>query len=1034
MDNDTFEKNVISKIYDGQMNQEDFEILLYSFRFIFKILTCQNNSFYKNMILRDTNNILDNNFIPGNFPYLNEYIKSYNNLVEFFTNPQYIGYYICKDCGFLYQVQNCTLPMETSTCPNGHTIGGRGHNCSKLDIRVFPDAQAKNNFLNNNSNRTFLPQTLEEFKKNYVNKNINFKEKGIMKGYRKIDFISDKYLTNINNITYRILNFILYSCLLASYILGNISKKDLNLYLIEDLAQNNIFSVIKEGWKLLNNNLKNVGIENSKVFFNIIFDELIEYIINLNMVDTRNKLDEFEINVNDFILEKITTNNAKKINEEYQRLNGELLNLNPNNIKEVILSSYEPTLYSKEAYPDIQYYCTSDLNNLDTFTNIFNSSNENKRKYSLINILVNKNLDFTKNIIKMKNLININKLSNLLIKIYSYKISREDAKKRKLKNEIKNIIEIYNEASNKKINDKEFIREFVEPFLESWNNIKSDSVQYMCRQLRNIERGEKPLSLTIDNYLCYFLIDDGDKDGGMFLASAYENFIQWQNQFIDDIIDKNNLGGILNSYISQLEIEINIQDAEENEIINIDDNTYYYLEELISSCSIRNIFDINGKQIYYKNYNDIKYDYDIIEEKLAKLILPGLKKFKKNKYKFITYLYEGFRGQNSTVLTQYNEKYEQHELTEDEKNYINKSLKNINDDNKVYNDIFSSLQILMNEILKENYQQNYLLYDIIQNIPKYVILNDELIKLIENRYNKSKFSFTINSLVSIFEYFEELCWESIKKYIPEDFKTPIDSKIIKNIRNYFGKIKDDKKKLINKIIFTKAIRKLISRYIVGTRQETDIKPEIELKLHIIKPEFWPKYIIDDNDAFNLQIDEIFNSKINVEQSLELYNSLQGDENQFKKTSIVYKKEEEEKEEKKINNQNKIDDLISLKSINSEIINESMNKNNIEEDINTGKENNDKKKSKILNINKIISSKKDNKNHGMIKSNDSSDINSNNNSEYNHSKNISQLYKENSNSNSENRYLTSSKGKGKEEKKIEKKGRICEWLYEKCQVF
>ena len=550
-----------------------------------------------------------------------------------------------------------------------------------------------------------------------------------------------------------------------------------------------------------------------------------------------------------------------------------------------------------------------------------------------------------------------------------------------MKNEIKNIIEIYNEASNKKINDKEFIREFVEPFLESWNNIKSDSVQYMCRQLRNIESGEKPLSLTIDNYLCFFLIDDGDKDGGMFLASAYENFIQWQNQFIDDIIDKNNLGGILNSYISQLEIEINIQDAEENEVINIDDNTYYYLEELISSCSIRNIFDINGKQIYYKNYNAIKYDYDIIEEKLAKLILPGLKKFKKNKYKFITYLYEGFRGQNSTVLTQYNEKYEQHELTEDEKNYINKSLKNINDDNKVYNDIFSSLQILMNEILKENYQQNYLLYDIIQNIPKYVILNDELIKLIENRYNKSKNSFTVNSLVSIFEYFEELCWESIKKYIPEDFKTPIDSKIIKNIRNYFGKIKDDKKKLINKIIFTKAIRKLISRYIVGTRQETDIKPEIELKLHIIKPEFWPKYIIDDNDAFNLQIDEIFNSKIKVEQSLELYNSLQGDENQFKKSSIVYKKEEEEeKEEKKINNQNKIDDLISLKSINSEIINESMNKNNIEEDINTGKENNDKKKSKILNINKIISSKKNNKNQGMIKNNDISDINNNNNSE------------------------------------------------------
>ena len=257
------------------------------------------------------------------------------------------------------------------------------------------------------------------------------------------------------------------------------------------------------------------------------------------------------------------------------------------------------------------------------------------------------------------------------------------------------------------------------------------------------------------------------------------------------------------------------------------------------------------------------------------------------------------------MLTQYNDKYQQYELSEEEKNYINKSLKNINNDNKVYNDIFSSLQILMNEILKENYQQNYLIYDIIQKIPKYVILNEELIKLIENRYNDVKNSFTINSLVSIFEYFEELCWENIKKYIPEDFKTPIDEKIMKNIRHYFEKNKNNEKKLIDKIIFTKAIRKLISRYIVGTRQETDIKPEIELKLHIIKPEFWPKNIIDDNDMFNLQIDEIFKSKINVEQSLELYNSLQGDENQFKNLNI------EEQEQNNI-------DLISFNSINTEI--------------------------------------------------------------------------------------------------------------------
>ena len=184
------------------------------------------------------------------------------------------------------------------------------------------------------------------------------------------------------------------------------------------------------------------------------------------------------------------------------------------------------------------------------------------------------------------------------------------------------------------------------------------------------------------------------------------------------------------------------------------------------------------------------------------------------------------------------------------------------------------------------------------------------------------------------------------KYIIDDndaFNLQIDeifnSKIIKNIRNYFGKIKDDKKKLINKIIFTKAIRKLISRYIVGTRQETDIKPEIELKLQIDKPELWPKNIIDDNDNFTLQIDEIFKSKINVEQSLELYNSLQGDENQFKKSKIVYEEQEKEKE---MNDEKKVD-LVDLKSINIEIINESYYKDNIKIDKTQSKAENDKNK-------------------------------------------------------------------------------------------
>ncbi len=74
----------------------------------------------------------------------------------------------------------------------------------------------------------------------------------------------------------------------------------------------------------------------------------------------------------------------------------------------------------------------------------------------------------------------------------------------------------------------------------------------------------------------------------MFLASAsaYQHLIELQNLFINEIISKNSMKGILNNYVSQLEQEIDIEDATKD----IYDDTYKILNELINSSSIRNIF------------------------------------------------------------------------------------------------------------------------------------------------------------------------------------------------------------------------------------------------------------------------------------------------------------------------------------------------------------------------------------------------------------------------------------------------------------
>ena len=941
MNNEIFEKNIVEKISDNPLTQEEFEILLYSFRFVFNILSNKNDNFYKRIVKKNSARFINNNFIPGSFPFINEFIKSYNNLLEIFTKPIEAGYYICKDCGYLYDVPPCTLPMSEGRCPNGHVIGGRNHACSKMDIRVFPNVNSKNDYAGNTS---FVSVTLEEYKKNYVDIYLTKKERGIIQGFRNMEFVGKKICTNLNNITFRTLNFILYSFILSAFVLNNITRNEITPYLVENLFPHTLFGIIKEGWRLLNESLKEVGIESSKIFFNMIFDKLIEFMINLDSCDTKEKMEAFEKRVNDFILAQIRK--AREINQEYQKLNGELLNLNPNNIKEVIIGSYDPSHYSNETYPDIQYYCVSNINNLDSFAQIFNSTDENKKKYSLTNLLINKESQTTRNAINMKSLTNINKLSNLLIKIYSYKISREDAKKKKFKDEIPFIIKTFNEMNNSQITEKKFMEEYINPFIQSWEQIKLKAFQYKCRLLRDIERGEKPLTMKINNSLSYFLVDDGDIEGGMFLASAYEKFISWQNEIIDNIINNNKISGILNSYVSQLEREIEIQDTVESEIIKIDENVYDIFNYLISSCSIRNIFDINGKQIYYKNYNDIRYNFDLIEEELGKLILPGIKKFKKDYIKFITYYFEGFRGQNTSILVRYNQKYEQQELSELEKNFIKKLIRNINNDRKIYNDIFSSLQILMNEILKENYEQNYLIYDIIKNhLPKYVILNEELLKLISKKHSQSQNnkSFTVNSLVSIFEYFEDLCWEDIKKYIPLDFQETINDKDGRTIQKYFEHNRNNKK-LINKNNLSNAVRKLISRYIVGTRQETDIKPESELKLFIIKDEFWSKNIREDDDTFNNEIFEIFKIKILVGQSFELFNLLGGDEYHLKMSVL--------------NINDEIDNKNTQKKLNSDIFQSVVT---MDYDSEIGDENKDKSKSQSKKGNKNNKNNNNNKN-------------------------------------------------------------------------
>ena len=893
-----FKNTIQTKISDGELTQNDFEILLYSLRFIFN--TEENdNKFYYNLLRPKANDFIKNNFIPGAFQIINEFVRSYNILKIKLKNRSDFGYYICRDCGFLYEVEPCSFPDDILECINGHIIGGKDHICHKKDIRVFYERAEydalKERWLMPEMNEwfdSFEPiMSLQEFKEKYVDNNLPVIEKGIIKKFESKYFENYDFVRDMDIISFRLLNFILYSYLFASNILQSLSDPEIQDYMIEGYEPK-LFNVIKKDWELLDIALKKIGIKNVQIFLNMTFDKIIEMINNLNFVDTIEKLNSFENQVNQYIINIISNKeNIEKMNNDYTELNQKLNDLSYNTMKEIIKSSFDPSKYDQKVYPDIRYYSVSSLQNYETFVKKFLSSMENERKYFLINLLIQKDQDLTKNTINLKNIQNINKLANLLINIYSYKISREDAKIYTLIQKLSEITILYNKMNENKdeyLEDNAFKKIFIDPFIESWNKIKDKCIKYKCNALKNGKEEGKPLDLSIDSALSYFLVDIGEQDGGMFLASAYENLIDWQNKLINLIIERNKENGILNIYIPQLEKEVAIQDATENDIIIIDDNTYLYLEELINNCSMRNILTKEGK-IDYKNYYDNIYDYDYIETELAKIILQGKKKFKIDDIRCVTYKYEEFRGSQSSILISYNQKYPKKELSYEEKKILNELLKDKKNNNNFYRDISSFLQIIMKQVIIDNYAPNKLIYEIINNLPPFTILNDEFKTLLRNEYENNRKTFALDTLITIYEYFESLFWEETKKHIPEDFKLGLNSKEKEEILNYFERNKDNEK-IIDKKNLTTALRRLISRFLVSSRQEVEIKSDLKLSLYIKREELWNNDYFE-NEEFNKEIMDIFKDNIKIGNSFCLYNILDGDKFLKMELGLDIKKEE-----------------------------------------------------------------------------------------------------------------------------------------------
>ena len=362
---------------------------------------------------------------------------------------------------------------------------------------------------------------------------------------------------------------------------------------------------------------------------------------------------------------------------------------------------------------------------------------------------------------------------------------------------------------------------------------------------------------------------------GMYLASACQNFIKWQNLFLQPIIDVNRFSGILHYYVNKILKKIPVQDAKENQIVLIKERfkkygKYIDFEDLIYAHSERNIFEENGK-INYIKYNSFVYDYDKIEEELGKIILPGVCLFDSEfRLNFISYYGEAFLGKNSGIIAKFYEKYNQKELDQKEKRiiyYYISSKKNYD-----FKDFYiSMIIILFNLTDKYVMDEEEKISNVIKIFTKYLTFSNDCIKF----FNIEGKNLTINKIMNIFCIFEHLCFNDLvttlkyeyKALIPENIKSKITNELI---------YKKNPLDIIPIKNLASATRRLISRYLTGRMETTYISEKRELAYELIRAELWEENIRKLNNLEEL-IEKLSEFKLTVGQAYEFYKIIGDDD-------------------------------------------------------------------------------------------------------------------------------------------------------------
>ena len=871
-DGNNYAKNIKAKLSKNgeKIDIQMFEALLYGFRFCVNSLNFEKNEIidkenllFPSLFSKDCVIKINSSLIPGidfkedlHLKYLDQ-IKSH-----FETYEDNNGCYVCS-CGFYYNIFPCGFPTtnQTFNClecgkkcgwgPKKVPGGAKNHGMVVRPghYRIYKNQAQKDSQVSkwNDPDENIPNIFYDDYIKNVIEpirKNSTFGFNPIEKDYFEK---KDKEIRKLSMIGYRLLNFISYCHLFYSSCLGNINEEELNKCLIKDC---DILKIIQIDWRLLKESLQTKDIDSIQIFLNMIFKDLSKLIKNYKITKIDLDRENFEIQVEELIIKSMEK--YHDYSEKYKKENEKQSDSDINSLKTYVTELIHPSSdsYSEKEYPMFKYFNYTKYKSIEDMMKRMND----KKKYPLINQLVNESYDVE----KLESLPAFNTFTNYMVDYYSFKLSREDAKKRVLDDE----------EITKQIGFNKMFGNFV----KAWDLIKSDAIKYQCRPIMKVKQ-----TFTKKDKLINFLNDAGELNNGMYLAAACENFITWQNRFLMPIKDTNMFNGILHNYINTILKKIPVQEAKSDQIILIKQRfeksgNYADFIDLIYAFSERNVFGENGK-INYSDYNTFVYDYDRIEEELGKILLPGVCQFEaEDQLNFVAYWGEGFRGGNTAMISKFYGKYPQIDLNNEEKqeviNYIVNMNKNKSKGNKYdFKNFFGSLQILLFYLTEKGIMDSKeKINNVINDAPEYLKLSDDF----KNFFSNEGKNLVINNLMNLFFFFEHLCFEDLEETLQLEYKAKIPddlkAKIIQKLLNQ----KNEKDTISTKDLAA-AVRRYISRYLAGKRETTDFKEDRDLLSELGRIEFWEEKIGKNEDLIELITAKIFEFKLNIGQAYEFYN-------------------------------------------------------------------------------------------------------------------------------------------------------------------